>query len=223
MQTSTSTRVVRTLHRYSVQLSSKLRVGQTRTFSASCLLRDENASGEENAFKRGKQTKVDPQAVESWFRGEGLPYLNPIPGKSNWLGGDIPYIDNPTFKPPPPLSDVVKSSIYDRYLKALQPAASKSDSHAQTLRTLSEQFGISIARVEAIIRLKEYERQYQKVCCVTSEPTHDEYNSISLEDLQYGYTFYNSPELFYLASGIINVLLTRTLVLGNTYFRYRII
>lgn len=37
------------------------------------------------------------------------------------------------------------------------------DSHKKAVRSLSEQFGISIARVEAIIRLKEYQRQYEKV------------------------------------------------------------
>ncbi|CAE6443000.1 unnamed protein product [Rhizoctonia solani] len=135
---------------------------QARTFVQSSVLRDESASSEEGAFKKGKPAKVDPQAVEGWFRGEGLPYLNPTPGKPNWLGGNIPYPDNPTFKPPPPLSDVVKTSIYDRYLKSPQLAASNSESHNQTVRTLSEQFGVSIARIEAIVRLKNYERQYQK-------------------------------------------------------------
>ncbi|CAE7147980.1 unnamed protein product [Rhizoctonia solani] len=146
----------------SARVHSSLRAGQTRTFFLSRFLRNEDSGGEDSTLKKGKQAKVDPQTVESWFRDEGLPYLNPTPGKPNWLGGDIPYPDNPTFKPPPPLSDVVKSSIYDRYLKALQPATSKSESRVQTIRTLSEQFGISIARVEAIVRLKEFERQYQK-------------------------------------------------------------
>ncbi|KAH7334492.1 hypothetical protein B0J17DRAFT_109508 [Rhizoctonia solani] len=126
MQTSASTRLIRAfpLHPSQLRLGSKL--SQSRTFFSSGLLRDEDAGGEENPLKKGRQAKVDPQTVESWFRGEGLPYLNPIPGKSNWLGGDIPYPDNPTFKPPPPLSDVVRSSIYNRYLEALQPAVSKS-------------------------------------------------------------------------------------------------
>ncbi|KAF8711830.1 Eukaryotic mitochondrial regulator protein, partial [Rhizoctonia solani] len=145
---------------------------QARTFVQSSVLRDESASSEEGAFKKGKPAKVDPQAVEGWFRGEGLPYLNPTPGKPNWLGGNIPYPDNPTFKPPPPLSDVVKTSIYDRYLKSPQLAASNSESHNQTVRTLSEQFGVSIARIEAIVRLKNYERQYQKVTVHISSAIH---------------------------------------------------
>ncbi|CAE6524096.1 unnamed protein product [Rhizoctonia solani] len=163
MQTSTSIGAARALPLFSVRVRSRLKTSQTRTLFSSCLLRDESGSGEENTFRKGRQAKVDPQMVEGWFRSEGLPYLNPTPGKPNWLGGDIPYPDNPTFKPPPPLSDVVKSSIYDQYIKALQPAVSKSESHTQTIRNLSEQLGISISRVEAIIRLKEYEKQYQKV------------------------------------------------------------
>ncbi|CUA76266.1 hypothetical protein RSOLAG22IIIB_06172 [Rhizoctonia solani] len=75
----------------------------------------------------------------------------------------MPYPDNPTFKPPPPLSDIIKSSIYNRYIEALQPLGSKPEYHSRTIRSLSEQFGISIARVEAIVRLKKYEQQYQKV------------------------------------------------------------
>ncbi|KAB5595049.1 hypothetical protein CTheo_1510 [Ceratobasidium theobromae] len=125
---------------------------------------DASGSGEDGSFKRSKRVKVDPQTVSSWFRDEGLPYLHPTPGKTNWLGGlKEPFPDNPTFQPPPPLSDAIKSSIYDRYLQSFQRSAFKSDSHKKAVRSLSEQFGISIARVEAIIRLKEYQRQYEKV------------------------------------------------------------
>ncbi|KAG8755500.1 hypothetical protein FRC12_010873 [Ceratobasidium sp. 428] len=147
-----------------------------RGISSSSSVRDEDTSGEDSAFKRNTRAKVDPQTVEDWFQGEGLPYLNPTPSKPNWLGGDIPFPDNPTFRPPPPLSDVVKSSIYDRYkssvlsdprrysqcytmLKLITP----SEFHVRTIRALSERFGILIGRVEAIIRLKQYEHQYQKV------------------------------------------------------------
>ncbi|KAG8739339.1 hypothetical protein FRC10_005765 [Ceratobasidium sp. 414] len=136
-------------------------------------------SSEDNAFKKNSRAKVDPQTVKDWFQGEGLPYLNPTPGKPNWLGGDVPFPDNRTFQPPPPLSDIVKSSIYDCYLKASQasvlpksskfllrhpvlPLTTPPESHVQAIRALSEQFGISIGRVEAIIRLKQHEQQYQK-------------------------------------------------------------
>ncbi|KAG8767737.1 hypothetical protein FRC12_006072 [Ceratobasidium sp. 428] len=131
-----------------------------RGISSSSSVRDEDTSGEDSAFKRNTRAKVDPQTVEDWFQGEGLPYLNPTPSKPNWLGGDIPFPDNPTFRPPPPLSDVVKSSIYDRYKSSV---LSDPQSHVQTVRALSERFGISIGRVEATIRLKQYEHQYQKV------------------------------------------------------------
>ncbi|CEL53777.1 hypothetical protein RSOLAG1IB_06558 [Rhizoctonia solani AG-1 IB] len=165
MQISTSIRAVGTLLHRTKNLSGA-NSNHARTFFSNCVLRDEGASSEEGALKKGKPAKVDPQTVEDWFRGEGLPYLNPTPSKPNWLGGDIPYPDNPTFRPPAPLSDVVKTSIYNQYLKTLEPSISKLESRAQTIRTLSEQTGISIARVEAIIRLKEYERQYQKVTII---------------------------------------------------------
>jgi hypothetical protein len=60
-----------------------------RSFSSSSSARDEDPSSEDGTFKKGKRAKVDPQTVEDWFQGDGLPYLNPTPGKPNWLGGEI--------------------------------------------------------------------------------------------------------------------------------------
>jgi hypothetical protein len=42
-----------------------------------------------------------------------------------------------------------------------------TESHVQAVRALSEQFGISLGRVEAIVRLKQHEQQYQKVRAIT--------------------------------------------------------
>lgn len=42
------------------------------------------------------------------------------------LSLEQPFPDNPTFRPPPPLSDVVKSAIYERYLKTLETGKSKT-------------------------------------------------------------------------------------------------
>ncbi|KAF8599552.1 hypothetical protein BDV93DRAFT_609141 [Ceratobasidium sp. AG-I] len=161
MRTSSCTRAFQSL-RSPIRSSTHVQIISQRTFASSSSLRDDDAGGEDGTFKKGKRSKVDPQLVEDWFRGEGLPYLNPTPGKSNWLGGDVPFPDNPTFRPPPPLSDVVKSAVYDRYLKTLETGRSKAQAHEQTVRALSEKFGISIARVEAIIRLKQHEQEYQK-------------------------------------------------------------
>ncbi|QRV83437.1 hypothetical protein RhiJN_11453 [Ceratobasidium sp. AG-Ba] len=162
MRASSCTRALRTLsHPARVNLEGG-RYKPRCSFSSSSSLRDGEA-GEDAAFKKSTRAKVDPQTVEDWFQGEGLPYLNPTPGKPNWLGGDVPFPDNPTFRPPPPLSDIVKSSVYDRYLKRSQASAlPKSQSHVQAVRALSEQFGISISRVEAIVRLKQYEEHFIK-------------------------------------------------------------
>lgn len=140
MQTSTCTRTTRGLRLPPANWRSISGLYIHRSFATTRLLRDDDTGGDDGAFKKGKRAKVDPQTVESWFNGEGLPYRNPTPGKPNWLGGEVvsgaygrlvftltmpkPYPDNPTFRPPPPLSDTVKSSIYDRYLNAVQSSVS---------------------------------------------------------------------------------------------------
>lgn len=59
-----------------------------------------------------------------------------------------PFPGNPFFKPPRPLSDVTRSNIFNLF---------KSEPTTWTPRALAEQFGISIVRTEAILRLKALE------------------------------------------------------------------
>ena len=66
-----------------------------------------------------------------------------------------PFPRNPTFKPPAPLSDKLRRTIYDSYVA--NPVA--NDHHA-----LSTRYGVSVRRIEAIIRLKQLEVQWDKVC-----------------------------------------------------------
>jgi Eukaryotic mitochondrial regulator protein len=65
-----------------------------------------------------------------------------------------PFPRNPTFKPPIPLSDNIRRAIYDSYVA--NPVA--NDAH-----TLSTRYGVSVRRIEAIIRLKQLEAQWEKV------------------------------------------------------------
>jgi hypothetical protein len=65
-----------------------------------------------------------------------------------------PFPANPTFKPPPPLSDALKTMLYALYL---------TDPSVWNIRKLGEKFGISVARVEAVLRLKELEESWKKV------------------------------------------------------------
>jgi len=69
------------------------------------------------------------------------------------MGGNVPFPANPSFKPPPPLSDALKTMLYALYL---------SDPSTYNVRKLSEKFGISVARVESVLRLKELEESWRK-------------------------------------------------------------
>ncbi|KAH9267350.1 hypothetical protein BASA84_000685 [Batrachochytrium salamandrivorans] len=64
-----------------------------------------------------------------------------------------PFPMNPYFKPDPPLSDATRCSIYKLFLE---------NEVFWTPRRLAEQFGISLVRVQAILRLKALGDQLKK-------------------------------------------------------------
>lgn len=78
---------------------------------------------------------------------------------------------NPSFKPPPPLSDDVKTEMWTAYMK---------DPAKNNLRALSQQYQVSMKRVDAILRLKGMEHDWEKVNNY-SNCSYDVY-TISLED-----------------------------------------
>jgi hypothetical protein len=65
---------------------------------------------------------------------------------------------NESFKPPTPLSDTLRSSIYTMHM---------ADPVNNNARTLAAQFGMSIPRVEAVLKLKFFEEEMKKVCAST--------------------------------------------------------
>ncbi|KAJ3314441.1 hypothetical protein HDV04_000423 [Boothiomyces sp. JEL0838] len=72
------------------------------------------------------------------------------PKLRNFIKADKPFPMNPYFKPRPPLSNKTRQEIFDLY---------EEDSTKWTPRQLAEKFGISIVRVEAILRLKSLGKQ----------------------------------------------------------------
>ncbi|KAF8575206.1 hypothetical protein K439DRAFT_1420040 [Ramaria rubella] len=82
---------------------------------------------------------------------EGVRWKDPDPLGPKWLGGRVPFPLNPTFKPPTPLSDKLRQSIYNSHV---------ANPVANDLHTLSTRYGISIKRIDAIIRLKQLEVQW---------------------------------------------------------------
>lgn len=61
---------------------------------------------------------------------------------------------NPSFKPPPPIADTTKEFIYERYM---------SNPKRFNVRVLSLAFGISMKRIDAILRLKGLEKSWIEV------------------------------------------------------------
>ena len=61
---------------------------------------------------------------------------------------------NPSFKPPPPISDKTKEAIYERYM---------SDPQKYNIRVLSAAYGVSMKRIDAILRLKGMEKSWIEV------------------------------------------------------------
>jgi hypothetical protein len=61
---------------------------------------------------------------------------------------------NPTFNPPAPVSDKMKQFLYAKYM---------SDPKVNSVRKLSQQFNVSMKRLDAILRLKGMEDDWKKV------------------------------------------------------------
>ena len=117
--------------------------------------------------------------VNVWLKGPGSVYEYPINGP-NWLSGNKTFVSrhpplsicakynlslmfpllcqpfpmNPSFKPPAPISDKTKSDLYALYMR---------DPAKNNVRALSELYGISLKRVDAILRLKGMEQSWVKV------------------------------------------------------------
>lgn len=93
------------------------------------------------------------------------------PSPRKWLGGDVvrmvseklvdmhslltkPFPLNPSFKPPVPLSDGLRTRLYK---------AHSIDPELNSVRALASRHNISIKRVDAILRLKGMEKAWKKV------------------------------------------------------------
>jgi Mor family transcriptional regulator len=65
---------------------------------------------------------------------------------------------NPSFNPPPPISDAARKRIYADYML---------DPETNNIRALSQRYHLSLKRVEAILRLKGLEAAFVKVRVVS--------------------------------------------------------
>ncbi|KAI1793146.1 eukaryotic mitochondrial regulator protein-domain-containing protein [Ganoderma leucocontextum] len=110
-------------------------------------------------YAKNAETVADPfeagPSYAQWLRTEGIKYKE-AHRPNNWLGGEVPFPLNPSFKPPTPISDSIRTAIWNDYI---------ADPAVFNVRVLAQRHGLSIARVDAILRLKGLEEHWRKVWC----------------------------------------------------------
>jgi hypothetical protein len=90
-------------------------------------------------------------SYENWIAGPGRKYRDPAP--RNWLSPGMPFPLNESFRPPPPISDALRTHIYFSYM---------ADPEANSVRALAARHHLSIKRIDAILRLKGLEESWKK-------------------------------------------------------------
>ncbi|CAB5363054.1 unnamed protein product [Rhizophagus irregularis] len=85
-----------------------------------------------------------------WLVNEGKNFTDSY-DRPNYLGSNIPFPMNPFFKPQPPLSDSTKEEIWLKFTQ-----------EGQTPRKIGTDYGVSLKRVEAILKLKKLEKDMDK-------------------------------------------------------------
>ncbi|CAG8532117.1 3371_t:CDS:2 [Gigaspora margarita] len=96
-----------------------------------------------NSLKR----KVKHPYFRAFLAGEGKRFEKPLLGQTNYIQHNCPFPMNPQYKPQPPLTDSTKESIWKKFIET-----------GQSVRELGTFYGISIKRVEAILKLKKLEK-----------------------------------------------------------------
>ncbi|KZP28832.1 hypothetical protein FIBSPDRAFT_682129, partial [Athelia psychrophila] len=90
--------------------------------------------------------------LDIFLRDTGARFRDPIK-PNNWLGGDRPFPLNHSFKPPVPVSDALRTQIYAKFM---------SDPVTHSVRALAAAHGLSLKRVDAILRLKGLEAHFNQ-------------------------------------------------------------
>lgn len=113
-------------------------------------------SPQEDAEQSSPAEEVEPvklsrrrRKFHEWANGEGKKYKEPSQGTTNYIA-QTPFPMNPLFKPVLPLSDAVREKIFQQYV---------SEPEKWTVRKLATEHNLSLARVDAILKLKAQEKQ----------------------------------------------------------------
>ena len=101
------------------------------------------AAGEEPALELG---------YDKWLYKVGWQYKTPERGApAKWLGDSVPFPTNPSFRPPPPLSN----DLQDILIADVRTGK-------RTIGQIAQQYNVSKARIEAIRKLKAVEDEFRR-------------------------------------------------------------
>lgn len=98
------------------------------------------------------EDKVPPNSYSAFLKDPRIHAMRNAKQRS-WIGGSVPFPGNPSFLPPEPTSDNIKTEIYNLYM---------TNPEKYNVRAISERYFISIKRVDAILRLKGMEAAWIK-------------------------------------------------------------
>lgn len=118
----------------SLQLNSRLAAQATRSFSATC--RSEGIS-----VNRWQMIQWFNRMAKRRFERQEVSYLGPFE--------DQPFPSNPLFRSQPVLSEAMRDRIYEQVM-----------SNGVAIKAVSEEMGVDVRRIAAVLRLKEVENQW---------------------------------------------------------------
>ena len=88
---------------------------------------------------------------QEWVRTDGEQYRYPAPQKGPHWVASTPFPLNPAFRPPPPVHQSVRDEMWRLHTEA--PAQ-------WTVRALADRYRVSLAKAEAVLRLKALEEEF---------------------------------------------------------------
>ena len=120
--------------------------GADSTEGNDALTEGEPAPARDGELSKNANSHSHRKAFVRWVSGPGKRYIDATrePGTTNYLDGKShPFPLNPMFRPQPPVSETVKASVIQDW------------QNGTGLRQISTKYGVTLERVEAILKLKQ--------------------------------------------------------------------
>lgn len=102
-----------------------------------------------------REKRIAAQQARAWLCGSGVKFRDPKAGGGvNYIGGgNKPFPLNPYFIPLAPISEKIRSAIFAKFEK---------NPSVQTPLKLAKDYKLSLARIQAILRLKALEKKMKE-------------------------------------------------------------